>query len=112
MVEYPFLLKELMAYLEDIKAIDIVVIDVSKQTSVTDYMVICSGTSSRHVKAIAESMLERMKKAGIPSLGQHGLDNGEWALIDFGDAVLHVMQPNNRIFYDLEGLWQAHTDHA
>ncbi len=103
--QQPFL-KQLLKFLDEIQAIDTVVIDVSKQTTVTDYMIICSGRSSRHVKAIAEQVLEKMKAAGLPALSQNGLEVGEWALIDFGYFVLHVMQPDSRIFYNLEGLWQ------
>ena|SRR3990167_2562020 len=93
--------------LEDAKAIDLVTINVSQQTSITDYMIICSGRSSRHVKAIATQAMETMKKAGNTALRDSGLQTGEWVLVDFGDYVLHVMLPENRIFYDLEGHWQA-----
>ncbi|HGK6671848.1 TPA: ribosome silencing factor [Legionella feeleii] len=107
MSEQQLFLKQLLKSLDDIQAIDVVVIDVKNQTSVTDYMIICSGRSSRHVKAIAELVIEQMKAAGLPSLSQNGLESGEWALIDFGDFVLHVMQPDSRAFYNLEGLWQT-----
>ncbi|AHE66666.1 ribosome silencing factor [Legionella oakridgensis] len=100
------LLETLIASLEDIQASDIVTLDVRNQTSVTDYMIICSGRSSRHVKSIAEQVMEKMKAAGLPALSHHGLEQGDWALIDFGDFVVHVMQPENRAFYNLEGLWQ------
>ncbi|WP_133127082.1 ribosome silencing factor [Legionella nagasakiensis] len=100
------LLETLIASLEDIQANEITVLDVRDQTSVTDYMVICNGRSSRHVKSIAEHVMEQMKAAGLPALSHHGLEYGEWALIDFGDFVVHVMQPENRAFYNLEGLWQ------
>lgn len=107
MSDQPKQLKQLQLFLEDSQAIDIVVIDVRNQTTVTDYMLIASGRSSRHVKAIAETAKERMKiEEGIPSLGEHGLENGDWVLVDFGDYVLHVMQPDSRAFYNLEGLWQ------
>lgn len=98
-------LNTLQLILEDIQAIDITVIDVRKHTTITDYMVICSGRSSRHVRSIAEYAMEHMKKAGLPSVGHTGLENGEWALIDFGDFIVHVLQPNMREVYDLEGLW-------
>lgn len=100
------LLNTLLKALDDMKAIDVKVIDVSSQTTITDYMIICSGRSSRHVKAIAENLLEQMKVAGRPALSQNGLDAGDWALIDFADFVVHVMQPESREFYNLEGLWQ------
>jgi ribosome-associated protein len=100
------LLTKLQEALEDIQAIDLMVIDVRDQTSLTDYMIICSGRSSRHVKAIAETVAEKMKAAGLKALSLNGLESGDWALIDFGDFVLHVMQPDSRAFYNLEGLWQ------
>jgi ribosome-associated protein len=100
------LLKKLLKALDDIQAIDVKVIDVSQHTTITDFMVICSGRSSRHVKAIAEQVMEQMKPAGLPALSCNGLAGGDWALVDFGDFVLHVMQPESRAFYNLEGLWQ------
>lgn len=103
----PTQLEQLLQALEEIQALDVIVIPVSQQTSVTDYMVICSGRSSRHVKAIAQTVIETMKPKGLSCLGSHGLDLGEWVLADFGDYVLHVMQADIRLFYNLEGLWQA-----
>jgi ribosome-associated protein len=100
------LLNHVLRLLDDIQAIDITTIDVSQQTTVTDFMVICSARSSRHVKAIAEQVMEQMKAANEPALNSSGLENGDWALIDFGDVVVHVMQPESRAFYHLEGLWQ------
>lgn len=100
------LLQQIIDCLEEIQAIDVKVINVSNQTTVTDYMIICSGRSSRHVKAIAQTLMEKMKANNLPSLGDHGLETGDWALVDFGDFVLHVMQPDSRAFYNLEDLWQ------
>lgn len=100
-------LNTLIRVLEDIQAIDITVIDVKKDTTITDYMVICSGRSSRHVRSIAEYVMEHMKKEGLPSVGHTGLENSEWALIDFGDYIVHVLQPSMRELYDLEGLWKS-----
>jgi ribosome-associated protein len=93
--------------LEDMKAKDITVIDVRGKTSVTDYMVIASGTSSRHVKSLADNVLEKMKEKGVRPLGSEGLEGGEWALLDLGDVVVHAMQVATRQFYDLERLWQG-----
>lgn len=101
------LLKKLLQLLEDIQAIDVTVIDVSKQTSITDYMVICCGRSSRHIKAVASHIMEHMKVAGVPAISCSGLESGEWVLVDLGDFIVHVMQPESRAFYNLEGLWQA-----
>ena len=92
--------------LDEMQALEIKVIDVKEQTSVTDYMIIASGRSSRHVKAIAQSVLEKVKQSGLPPLSANGLDSGDWALVDFGDYVLHVMQADTRSFYNLEGLWE------
>lgn len=100
-------LKQLLKILAEIQANDVVVIDVREQTTVTDYMIICSGRSSRHVKSIAELALEKMKAQGMRALSQSGLEGGEWALIDFGEFVLHIMQASSREFYNLEGLWQT-----
>ena len=98
-------LNTLQRILEDIQAIDIIAIDVRKDTTITDYMVICSGRSSRHVRSIAEYTMEHMKSAGHPCFGCNGLDNGEWVLIDYGDFIVHVLQPIMRETVDLEGLW-------
>lgn len=93
--------------LEELKAKDITTIDVRGKTSVTDFMVIASGTSSRHVKSLAENVLEKVKEQGVRPIGNEGIDGGEWALLDLGDAVVHVMQAATRQFYDLERLWQG-----
>jgi ribosome-associated protein len=102
----PELLKDLVIKtIEDLKASNIKVIDVRGNTSITDLMIICSGTSNRHVKSIAENVCEQAKKQGMQPVGMEGLDEGEWALIDLGDIIVHVMQPAIRDFYNLEGLW-------
>ena len=93
--------------LDEMQAINPVVLDVTQQTSITDHMIIASGRSSRHVKAVAQEVMKAVKQAGFPLLNSTGLDTGEWALIDCGDAIVHVMQPDVRDFYNLEGLWQA-----
>lgn len=97
----------LMALLEEGKGKDILQIDVREKTSVTDYMVIASATSARHVKALAQAVIEKAKELGVPPLGSEGLAVGEWALIDLDVVVLHVMQEETRSFYDLERLWQG-----
>lgn len=93
--------------LEDMKARDLSVIDVRGKTSITDFMVIASGTSDRHVKAIAEAVAFRAKQKGCPPMGQEGVRDGEWALIDLNGVVVHVMQPKVRDFYQLERLWSV-----
>ncbi|MGQ7815747.1 ribosome silencing factor [Metapseudomonas furukawaii] len=101
------LVKVAIAALEDMKGQDITTIDVRGKTSITDFMVIASGTSGRHVKSLAENVLEKAKEQGVRPLGSEGLDGGEWALLDLGDVVVHVMQVATRQFYDLERLWQG-----
>lgn len=91
--------------LDDMKARDVVVIDVRNRTSVTDIMVVASGTSDRHVKAIAEAVAFQSKLAGETPIGMEGLEVGEWALVDVNSVVVHVMQPKVRDFYQLERLW-------
>jgi len=91
--------------LKDLKARDIKVLDVREKTSITDIMIIASGTSGRHVKSIAEAVAFQSKLAGEAAIGSEGLQEGEWALVDLNGVVLHVMQPKVRDFYQLERLW-------
>ncbi|HYN76241.1 MAG TPA: ribosome silencing factor [Lamprocystis sp. (in: g-proteobacteria)] len=93
--------------LDDMKARDVQVMDVRGKTAITDYMIVASGTSDRHVKAIAETVAYRSKEAGDAPLGTEGLNEGEWALVDLNGVVLHVMLPKVRDFYNLERLWSA-----
>jgi len=91
--------------LEDLKAENVVQLDVRPQASFTDYMIFASGNSTRHVRAIADSVVESADKAGRPVLGVEGEDVGEWILVDLGDVVVHVMLPEVRNYYELEKLW-------
>jgi ribosome-associated protein len=91
--------------LEALKADNIVVLDVHAQASFTDYMIFASGSSTRHVSAIADSVVEAAKATGDPALGVEGEDVGEWVLVDLGDVVVHVMLPDVRLYYELEKLW-------
>ena len=91
--------------LEDLKANDIAVLSVAESSTVTDWMVIASGTSNRHVKALANNVEVEVKQSGFKSLGTEGNDTAEWVLVDFGDVIVHVMLPSTREFYDLESLW-------
>ena len=93
--------------LADLKAVDPIVLDVRQLSSVTDWMVVASGTSSRHVKSLANSVLMEAKAQGARPLGVEGAGVGEWVLVDFGDVVVHVMQPATSSFYDLERLWSV-----
>ncbi len=91
--------------LEDLKAHDITVIDVSDRSTVTDTMVIATGTSSRHAQALADNVSEKAKAAGEMPLGSEGRGNSDWVLIDLGDVIVHVMTAQTREYYDLESLW-------
>lgn len=96
--------------LDDLKAKEIVVLDVSGKSTVTDRMIIASGTSKRHVMSLGQHVYEEVKHSGILPLGIEGQDTGEWVLIDLGDVVVHVMMPDARSFYDLERLWGFDED--
>ncbi|MDZ7804138.1 ribosome silencing factor [Thiohalophilus sp.] len=91
--------------IEDVKGIDVKVLDVSGQSNVTDVMVIASGNTARQVKAIADNIIEKAKAAGIKPMGVEGEQYAEWVLVDLGDVVAHIMQPSIRDFYNLEKLW-------
>jgi ribosome-associated protein len=91
--------------LEELKAIDIVRLDVSKLTTVTDYMIVASGTSNRHVKSLTDKVAETARVAGHKPAGVEGEEGSEWVLLDLQDAVVHVMLPRVREFYNLEKLW-------
>lgn len=91
--------------LHDHKAVDVVAIDVSKITSVTDYMIICSANSNRHAKTLADYVVSTAKHAGVQPLGVEGEREAEWILVDLIDIVIHIMLPSIRTFYNLEKLW-------
>lgn len=91
--------------LEDMKARDIVTLNVHELTAMTDWMLICSGTSNRHTRAIAQEVVEQVKAAGQLPIGVEGEDSGEWILIDLGAVIVHVMQRETRDYYQLEKLW-------
>jgi ribosome-associated protein len=91
--------------LEDRKGHDVVSMDVTAVSDVTDYMIIASGTSNRHVKALVDRVVDAASDAGLRPLGVEGQETNEWVLVDMGDALVHVMQAETRSFYDLERLW-------
>jgi len=96
--------------LEELKGVDIRILDVSKLTSITDRMVIASGTSTRHVKSLADNVTRKTRQAGFRALGVEGEQAAEWVLVDLGDVVVHVMMPRTREFYALEKLWSVGSD--
>ena len=91
--------------LDDIKGQDIVKLDVRDMTTVTDYMIVASGTSNRHVQAMVDNVTEKAREAGHRPIGVEGEEGGEWVLLDLQDALVHVMLPKVREFYNLEKLW-------
>jgi ribosome-associated protein len=93
--------------LEDVKANDISVIDVSNMTSLTSYMIIASGSSNRQTKALADNVQKKLKEKGAEVYGVEGEQEGEWVLVDLGDIVVHIMLPATRDYYNLEQLWGA-----
>lgn len=104
-------LKEhVMGAIEDMRGQDVVVLDVRGMTDITDSMIIASGTSNTHVKAIAEKVLEVLRGQGLKPMGVEGEQQGEWVLLDFGDVVVHVMHPETRRFYELEKLWSEELE--
>lgn len=90
---------------DDMKGADIVVLDVAERTSVTDWMIVVTGTSQRHVKSLANEVIEKSKEAGVRPIGTEGETDGNWILVDLGDVVVHVMTRESRDFYALEKLW-------
>jgi len=98
--------------LEDIKASEIRCLDVRHLTSMMDFMVVASGRSDRHVRAIADALVERCKERGVQILGLEGQDAGEWILVDLTDVVVHVMLPRVRDFYEIEKLWDIERPDA
>ena len=101
----PVLLANVHAAVEELKAKDVVEIDVRGKSSVADFMVIASGTSTRHVKSIADEVVKFAKKLDVMPLGVEGEREAEWVLVDLGDVIVHVMLPRVREFYALERLW-------
>lgn len=99
------LLKQVHLALEEMKAKDAVEIDVRGKTSIADYLVVASGTSSRHVKSVADEVVKFAKKCGVMPLGVEGASEAEWVLVDLGDVIVHVMLPRVREYYAIERLW-------
>jgi ribosome-associated protein len=91
--------------IDDMKGRDVVKLDVQKKSTITDYMVVCSGNSKRHVQSIGETVYLEAKNNGINIIGMEGKQFGEWVLVDLGGVIVHVMQESTRDFYQLEKLW-------
>ena len=104
-------LSTVLAALDEMKARNVTTLDVRAMTSVADDMVIASGTSSRHVKSLADTVVDKAKKAGFAPLGTEGTQTAEWILVDLGDVIVHIMQPAAREYYDLERLWRNPDHH-
>lgn len=98
--------------LDDLKAFNIKTIDVKNMSSITDAMIIATGTSSTHVNALAKNVIKQAREQGVAPLSLEGTEAGEWVLVDLGDVVVHIMQPRTRDFYHLEGLWELSQQHA
>ncbi len=95
----------LMETLADFKAQDITLIDVTEKSSITDAMIICTATSSRHVASIADNLIAAGKQSGFESFGEEGIAVADWVVVDFGQAMVHIMQSDARELYQLEKLW-------
>ncbi len=105
-------LRTVLARLEDMKAEDSVVIDLTGKSSIGDYMVVTSGRSQRHVGAVADHLVKDIEKAGVARVRVEGMRQGDWVLIDAGDVIVHVFRPEVRGFYNLEKMWAATSKDA
>ncbi len=102
----PDLLRVIEQAAEDVKARDIVVIDLEGKTSIADYFVVCEGDTDRQVKAIADRITEACRKEGVRPFKVSGMQDATWVCLDFAEIVVHIFLPGERTFYDLEGLWK------
>lgn len=98
-------LAQILDSLDDLKGLEVRTINVTDLSDVTDYMVLASGTSNRHVRSLVNRVTEDLKTSGVRPLGVEGRESSEWVLVDYGDIIVHVMQAEARGFYDLERLW-------
>jgi ribosome-associated protein len=99
--------KIVLAALDEMKAVNIKLLDVRGLTDIADSMIVASGSSDRHVRSIAQRVLDRAREAGLRPMGVEGQRDGEWVLVDLQDLVLHVMLPRVREFYAIEQLWEG-----
>lgn len=100
----------IVAAIDDAKGNDTTVIDVAHLTQVTDFMIVTSGTSNRHIQTIAETAFKNAQEQGFEKIGIEGLGQSEWVVVDFADVVLHIMSPTAREHYNIEGLWDINTE--
>ncbi|MGO4743148.1 ribosome silencing factor [Serratia quinivorans] len=91
--------------IDDLKAQDIIALDVQGKSSITDCMIICTGTSTRHVMSIANHLVQEARTAGMELFGMKGQEASDWVVVDLGDVIVHVMQEESRQLYELEKLW-------
>jgi ribosome-associated protein len=104
----PEALKKFMAKsLDDDKAEDIEIIDLNNHSALADYMIIATGTSSRHVSAMAEKVVQKLSEQGIKDIRTEGTRNGDWVIVDAGDVIVHLFRPEVRAFYNLEKMWRS-----
>jgi iojap-like ribosome-associated protein len=106
-IEQPEVLARVLASLEDDKAEEIVSINLAGRSSLCDAIVVASGRSSRHVASIAEHLARRLKEAGYGTRPMNGAQQGDWALVDAGDVIVHIFRPEVRAYYDLESMWSV-----
>ena len=97
--------KHVISALEEIKAFDIVSLDVKKMTSISDFMIIASASSTRQTKALARNIKDKMSTFGVEIIGIEGETEGDWVLVDLGDIIVHIMTPTTRAYFNLEELW-------
>ncbi len=99
------LMERIVKILDDKKAIDINVLDIRKLTTMADYFVICSGTSSPHIKALSDELDEKLSEDGISFLGKEGFQTANWVLMDYDSVIVHIFNEETREFYSIENLW-------
>lgn len=95
----------LVTTLDNLKATDILTLDVRGKSSITDNIIICTGTSQRHVAAVAQKLIDESKLAGLENFGEEGKATADWVVVDFGQAMVHILQADSRELYQLEKLW-------
>ncbi len=92
--------------IDEMKALDVTVISVREQTHLMDFIVVCSGTSNIHIRSITDRIMEKMKAAGVKGIRSEGYNEARWVLVDYGDVVVNIFDPEERAYYRLEDLWQ------